>query len=132
MNREPLGAIQEAAEDSYLWRAVQAAGDAWSAAWATSRVGRLAALATARVQSATPAHRLRVAATVVAWACAWHVAGLYVLPRYVTSGLPRLWFVAAALFAVLTAVFAEALVRAWGASALRRALRRLATPGAET
>ena len=120
MNDEPLVVIQDVAADSYLWRAAQAAAAAWSAAWATSKVDRYIAT---RAHGSTPAHRLRVGAMVVAWACAWHVAGLAVLPRYVTSGLPWLWCVAAAVLAVLAAVFAKALVLAWGTSALARLVR---------
>ncbi len=127
MTREPASAIQKVAEDSRLWRGVQSLTQAWAVAWDRSRVGGLAARSASRVRQATPAGRLRAAASITAWACAWHLAGLTVLPPYVTSGLPRPWFVAAGIVALLVAFAADAFVRAWGASRLRALLRRFET-----
>ena len=127
MTREPASAIQKVAEDSRLWRGVEAFAQAWSTAWDRSTVGRVVATSAVRVRQAAPAGRLRVAASIAAWACAWHLAGLTMLPPYVTSGLPRPWFVAAGIVALLVAFAADAFVRAWGASRLRALLRRFET-----
>lgn len=127
MTQEPASAMQTVAENSRLWRGVETLAQAWSVAWDRSSVGRVVATFAIRVRQATPAGRLRAGASIAAWACAWHLAGLVVLPRYVTSGLPRIWFVAAGIVALLIAVAADAFVRAWGSSALRRTLTRLAT-----
>lgn len=81
------------------------------------------------MRQATPSVRLRAGASIAAWACAWYLAGLSVLPRYATSGLSRVWFVAAGIVALLVAFAADAFVRAWGASALRRTFNRFAAPG---
>ena len=127
MTREPASAIQKVAEDSRLWRGVEAFAQAWSTAWDRSTVGRVVATSAVRVRQAAPAGRLRVAASIAAWASAWHLAGLTMLPPYVTSGLPRPWFVAAGIVALLVAFAADAFVRAWGASRLRALLRRFET-----
>ncbi len=124
MTPEPASALQAVAEDSRLWRGLQSLTQAWAAAWDRSWAGGLVARSASRVQQATPAGRLRAAASIAAWACAWHLASLTVLPPYVTSGLPRAWFVAAALVALLVAAGADAFVRAWEASALRRVFSR--------
>ena len=127
MTREPASAIQKVAEDSRLWCGVEAFAQAWSTAWDRSTVGRVVATSAVRVRQAAPAGRLRVAASIAAWASAWHLAGLTMLPPYVTSGLPRPWFVAAGIVALLVALAADAFVRAWGASRLRALLRRFET-----
>lgn len=124
MSQKPPGTIEFVAEGSRLWRGVEAVAHAWSRAWDHSSVGRAVGASAARVRLATPAERVRVAASIAAWACAWHLAGLMVLPRYATSGLPRVWFVVAGIVALLAAFAADALVRAWEASALRRILSR--------
>ena len=122
MTPEPASALQAVAEDSRLWRGLQSVTQAWAVAWDRSWVGGLVTRSASRVRQATPAGRLRAAASIAAWACAWHLAGLTVLPPYVTSGLPRVWFVAAGVVALLVAVAADSFVRAWRASALRRML----------
>lgn len=127
MKPESASALQSVAADSRLWRGLQSVGQAYAMAWNTSSVGRSVAMAEDRVRRATPARRLRTGASIAAWACAWHLAGLMVLPRYVTSGLPRVWFVAAGVIALIVAFAADAFVRAWGASALRRLLSRFAS-----
>lgn len=129
MTREPASTIQTVAEDSRLWRGVEAVAQAWSRAWDCSSVGRSVATLALRARKATPAGRLRAGASIAAWACAWYLAGLIVLPRYATSGLPRVWFVAAGIVALLVAFAADAFVRAWGASALRRVLSRFVPIG---
>lgn len=125
MNQEPLSSIEAVAGESRLWRGEQAAAEALAAAWKWSRVGQVATTSAMRVREVAPARRIRFGALVVAWAGAWHLAGLVVLPRYATSGLPRAWFVAVVLVALLVAAAADGLIRAWGASALRRAFSRL-------
>lgn len=124
MSLEPLGTIESVAEGSRLWRGVESFARAWSTAWDHASVGRVVATSAARVWQATPAARLRTGASIAAWACAWYLAGLAVLPRYATSGLPRMWFVGAGIVALAVAFAADALVRAWEASALRRMLSR--------
>ncbi len=124
MTPEPANAIQVVAEDSRLWRGLRSLGQAWTVAWDRSSVGRVVAISALRVRQASPAGRLRAGASIAAWACAWHLAGLIVLPRYATSSLPRAWFVAAFLVALWVALAADAFVRAWGRSALRRVLSR--------
>lgn len=124
MTREPSSGFQKVAEDSRLWRGVEAFAHVWAMAWERSWVGRAVAASAVRVRHATPAGRLRVGASIAAWACAWHLAGLIMLPGYATSGLPRVWFVAAGIVALAVAFAADALVRAWEASALRRVLCR--------
>lgn len=124
MSEESLDAIQAVAENSGLWQGARALARGWSSAWNTAWAGRLVRAATVRAHEATPARRVRLGALVVAWACAWHLAGLVVLPAYVTSGLPRVWFVAAGTVALFVAAAAGALVRAWSGSALVRAVRR--------
>ena len=128
MTREPASAIQKVAEDSRLWRGVEAFAQAWSTAWDRSTVGRVVATSAVRVRQAAPAGRLRVAASIAAWASAWHLAGLTMLPPYVTSGLPRVWFVMAGVMALLVALAADGFARAWDTSALARRFRRLAAP----
>ena len=125
MNEEPLCGIEAVAEDSRLWRGEQAVAQALTAAWNGSRFGQIATASVRRVREAAPARRIRFGALVVAWAGAWHLIGLMFLPRYATSGLPRVWFVAASIVALMVAFAAEALVRAWEASALRRVFSRL-------
>lgn len=127
MIREPASALRQVAVDSLLWRGVHACAQAWSRPWDRSSVGRIVASSAVRTRQATPAERVRVAASIAAWACAWHLAGLAVLPRYATSGLPRVWFVATGIMALLVALAADALVRAWATSTLRRVLSRFAT-----
>lgn len=127
MTREPASAIHKVAEDSRLWRGLLTLTQAWAVAWDRSSLGRVVATSTARVRQATPAGRLRAGASIAAWACAWHLAGLVVLPRYVISALPLAWFIAAGIVALLAAFAAEAFVRAWETSALRRLLSRFAT-----
>ena len=124
MNQEPLSSIGAVAGESRLWRGEQAVAEALVAAWKGSRVGQVAIASAMRVREVAPARRIRFGALVVAWAGAWHLAGLVVLPRYATSGLPRAWFVAVVLVALLVALAANGLVRAWEASALRRMLSR--------
>ena len=124
MTPEPASALQVVAEDSRLLRGLQSVTQAWAVAWDRSWVGGLVARSASRVQQATPAGRLRATASIAAWACAWHLAGLMVLPRYATSGLPRMWFVAAGIVALSVAFSADAFVRAWEASALRRVFSR--------
>ncbi|MDP2318124.1 MAG: hypothetical protein Q8O42_02135 [Acidobacteriota bacterium] len=124
---EKASALQSVAVDSRLWRGLLTLTHAWAVAWDRSSVGRIVARSAVRLRQATPAGRLRTGASIAAWACAWHLAGLIVLPRYATSGLPRAWFVAAFLVALVVALAADAFVRAWGRSALRRVLSRFAT-----
>ena len=128
MTPEPASALQGVAEDSRLSRGLQFVTQAWAVAWDHSWVGELVARSASRVRQATPAGRLRAAASIAAWACAWHLAGLTVLPPYVTSGLPRVWFVAAGVVALLVAAGADAFARAWDTSALARRFRRFAAP----
>lgn len=124
MNQEPLGSIEAVAGESRVWRGEQAAAEALAAAWKGSRVGQVATASAMRVRAMAPARRIRFGALVVAWAGAWHLAALVVLPRYATSGLPRMWFVAAGIVALVVALAADDLVGAWEASALRRMLSR--------
>lgn len=128
MTPEPASALQAVVEDSRLWRGLQSLTQAWAAAWDRSWVGGLVARSASHGRLATPAGRLRAVASIAAWACAWHLAGLFVLPRYATSGLPRAWFVAAMLVALLVAAGADALARAWNSSVLARQFRRFASP----
>lgn len=125
MTPEPASTLLAVAEDSRLWRGLQSLTHAWTVAWDGSWVGGLVARSAVRVRHTTPAGRLRAAASVAAWACAWHLAGLAVLPHYATSGLPRVWFIAAGVVALVVAVAADGFVRAWGGSALLRILTRL-------
>ncbi len=127
MTPEPASALQAVVKDSRLWRGLQSLAQAWAVAWDRSWVGGFVAKAVSHRRLATPGGRLRVGASIAAWACAWHLAGLIVLPRYATSGLPRVWFVAAGTAALLVAFAADAFVRAWGASRLRALLRRFET-----
>jgi predicted membrane channel-forming protein YqfA (hemolysin III family) len=124
MSLEPSGTIESVAEGSRLWRGVENFARTWTTAWDHSSVGRLVARSTTRVRQATPAARLRTGASIAAWACGWYLVSLMVLPRYATSGLPRMLFVAAGIMALLAALAADDLVRAWEASALRRMLSR--------
>jgi hypothetical protein len=123
MTQEPPSTIQSVAADSRLWHGGQAVGRAWSEAWHHSWVGQGTTLAAIRLRGMTPALRVRMGGLVVAWTCAWHLAALYFLPRYATSGLPRVWFVAAGMVALVIAFAADAFVRAWEPSALRRVFR---------
>lgn len=124
MTQEPTSALQLLFEDSRLWRGLRSFTQAWAVGWDRSWVGGLVARSASQARLATPAGRLRTAAAIAAWACAWHLAGLTVLPPYTTSGLPRVWFAAVGMAALFVAVAADGFVRAWRASALRRMLGR--------
>lgn len=119
------------AGESLLWRAVATSLQAVGAAWAASRPGQAVARGTAAWETRTPAERLRFGGAAVAWALLWLLAGQWWLPAYVGSGLPKMWFAAAAVFAALLSLAADPIASGWGDSRLARMARsiRQATGG---
>jgi hypothetical protein len=85
----------------------------WAAAWASSVVVVLGRQPWDAVLSWPVAHRVRLAALAVAWSAVCHVASRFVLPSYVTSGLPLWWPASILLAALVVAAMPEAFVRAW-------------------
>jgi hypothetical protein len=77
-----------------------------------SRVGAMSVSFTALSRD----RQLAAAAWTLAAASLAHLAMRVGLPRYATSGLPWWWNVTLALFAVLTAMMARAIVAAWNDS----------------
>ena len=108
------------AGESLLWRAVAASLQAVSTAWVASRPGQAVARGTAAWDTRTSAERLRFGGAAVAWALLWLLAGQWWLPAYVGSGLPKIWFAAAAVFAALLSLAADPITSAWGDSRLAR------------
>lgn len=117
------------AGESVLWRSVVASLQAVGVAWAASRLGRGASRGAAAWKALAPAERLRFGSAVVAWALLWLMAGQWLLPAYVGSGLPRMWFVAATVFAALLSLAAAPIARGWGDSRLARMARSIRLRG---
>lgn len=117
--------LRSEVERSVLWRSWLAVTQAYAAAWSESSVGRVWRSTADQTRNQPMAARVRFVAIVVAWAAAWQVAILSMLPPYVLSGLPRAWFAALAVGAIVVALAAPALTSAWPASALARLVARL-------
>jgi hypothetical protein len=59
--------------------------------------------------------QLRCGALTVAWAGIGYAVSLFVLPRYVISGLPLLWAGSLVLASLIVAAFPQAFAVAWAA-----------------
>lgn len=114
--------LQVIGAESRLWRAATWVLRTATAAWGASRVGRAVRSGLAAGMACSPGLRVRFVAAVVAWAGVWHLAGLWVLPSHVVSGLPRIWFMAALAGAIVVFVIAEPLVAAWPESRVAKYL----------
>jgi hypothetical protein len=117
--------LRSEVERSALWRSWLAVTQAYAAAWSESSVGRMWRTAADQTRHRPISARVRFAAIVIAWAAAWQVVILSMLPPYVLSGLPRVWFAALAAGAIVVALAAPALTSAWPASAIARLIARL-------
>lgn len=115
--------VRDIAARSRLWQMAGACGASCACAWARSRVARLVTTATAVTRTLPPGHRVRIAATIAAWAGVGYLLILTVAPAYVVTGLPAVWPAAAALAAAAVALLATPLVQAWPTSALGRVTR---------
>lgn len=107
---DTIGAI---AADSRLGQAILRLRRIGLAAWDASRTARIFRRSHTGWAGLTTAQRVRLIALLVAWVSAWQVVSLWVLPRYVMSGLPAMWFVTAAVLASLTGLMAAPLTSAW-------------------
>lgn len=108
--------IDEIAADSVIGRTLQRLHRIALAAWNTSRTARMLRRSDARWRDFPAPLRIQVVALVVACVSAGQVLSLWVLPPYTLSGLPMMWFIAAALLAGLAAVLAAPLASAWAES----------------
>lgn len=123
MTQRDFEHVRAVASESALWRWPLAAARAYHSAWSESRLGgwwRQAAVMT----TWTAALRVRYAFLVIAWAAAWQVVALTILPGYVLSGLPRGWFAVISAGALMLAAAAPALVHAWHSSAIAALIAR--------
>lgn len=126
MTQRDFENLRSVAAESALWRWSLAVARAYDSAWSESRLGGWWREAGAKKTTWTAATRVRYVALILAWAAAWQVVVLSVLPGYVLSGLPRAWFALFSAGALAVAIAAPALVRAWTNSALATLLARLA------
>ena len=93
------------------------------AAWDASTTARIFRRSHTGWAGLTAAQRVRFVALLVAWVSASQLIALWVLPRYVISGLPAMWFLAVAVLATLTGVMAAPLTSAWPDSRVAKTAR---------
>ena len=112
--------ISEIAAGSAIGRTLQRRRRTGAAAWNGSRTGRLVRRGDTDWRGSSAAMRIRVVAVLVVCVSIAQIVSAWVLPPYTLSGLPLIWFIAAAAVAALAAVLAQPLATAWPKSRLAR------------
>jgi hypothetical protein len=123
VNSDDFSAVVRVARESAIWRLGMTALDACAAAWQSSRLALPAKHLWSAIAAWPDEARLRFAASMVVWAAVGHAAGVLILPRYVTSGLPVAWAATLAVGALVVAAFPGAFVLAWRAKFRRTSTR---------
>lgn len=113
MNDDVNDTMSAIAADSRLGHGMLRLRRIGLAAWEISTTARIFRRSHIKWAGLTAAQRVRFVALLVAWVSAWQVVALWVLPRYVVSGLPAMWFLFVAVLATLTCAVAAPLTSAW-------------------
>jgi hypothetical protein len=107
--------VVELARSSIVGRIVAWAADTVRMAWASSGFVGAARRAWAPIAAWPRETQLRYGALTLAWAGAGYATSLFLLPRYVISGLPLAWVASFVLASLVVAAFARAFAIAWDA-----------------
>ncbi len=125
MSQSEFQTLIPLAADSRIWRSAQRVIAACSLAWDASRVGRFLRAHGAPVACWPPAKRVRLGAMAIAWAGIFHLASLFMLPRYVAPALPYPWIALVIVTALIVAAFADAFAHAWPESTFGRIVNHI-------
>lgn len=105
--------ISEIAAGSAIGRTLQRLRRTGAAAWNGSRTGRLVRRGDTDWRVSSAALRIHIVALLIVGVSVTQIVSAWVLPPYTLSGLPSIWFIAAAAVAALAAVWAQPLATAW-------------------
>lgn len=125
MNNPEFDAVAQLARSSVVWRLGVSFVDALRAAWSSSLIIGIARRTWAPISAWPVERQLLCGALTVAWAGIGYAASLFLLPRYVISGLPLLWVGTLVLGSLVVATFPRAFALAWEA---KRGRALLTTP----
>jgi hypothetical protein len=115
--------VVELARSSIVGQIVAWAADRVRTAWASSGFVGAAKRAWAPIAAWPRETQFRYGALTLAWAGIGYAVSLFLLPRYVISGLPLAWVASFVLASLVVAAFPRAFAIAWDARAESRRSR---------
>lgn len=115
MNDREFDSVVQLARSSVVGRLLAWFAEASRAAWSSSYIIGVAKRTWAPISSWPIDMQLRCGALTIAWAGIGYAVSLFLLPRYVISGLPLPWVGSLIVAALVVAAFPRAFALAWAA-----------------